>query len=167
MKFADPQRLLQPVRLAPGRPRRGFTLLECTAAIAILGAALVVTLQLQLAVAAQRRSAEQRQLAGWEVANLMERLSAEPYDRLTSDLTARYTLSPIVAERLRGAQLSIEVTASTPSTETAAASLPAKRVQVALTWHDRQGEPTAPVKLTAWRYPPAEQRRQASAEESP
>ena len=59
--------------------RRGMTLLELVVAGALLGTLLVVCLQLLAATAAQRRAADQRQLAVLEVGNVMERLAARPW----------------------------------------------------------------------------------------
>ncbi len=59
-----------------------MTLLELAVAGALLGTLLVVCLQLLQATAAQRRLADQRQLALLEVGNVLERLAARPWSDL-------------------------------------------------------------------------------------
>ncbi|MBL9123191.1 MAG: hypothetical protein JNG90_06130 [Planctomycetaceae bacterium] len=124
-------------------------------AIAILGVILGVVLQLQLIAAAQRRVAEQRQLAGWEVANVIERLKAEPYERLQQELAASMKLSPRANELLRDAQLTVEIAEVAPSAEATSPDIPSKRIHARLTWLDRHGKRPAPVELVAWAFPHA------------
>ncbi len=148
MNFVTPIRTGNRARHASAG-RRGFTLLECTAAIVILSAALVLSLQLQVAAAGQRRAAEQRQLAGREVANLMERLTAEPWSTLDSEHGRQLTLSERAVESLRDAKLTIEVTDQPTEKQVLA-----KRIHVALAWRGRSGELSSPVRLTSWIFAP-------------
>jgi hypothetical protein len=126
-------------------PRRGMTLLELAVACTLLGTLLVVCLQLLLATAAQRRAADQRQLALVEVGNVMERVAARRWDDLTSKTLDGGKPSGWLGERLPGAELKIEVTA--PSGEPIA-----KRITVSLRWQDRNGRYLPGVKIVTWRY---------------
>jgi hypothetical protein len=124
--------------------RRGIAVMELVVAGALLGTLLVVCLQLLTATAAQRRLADQRQLAVLEVGNAMERLAARPWTELKPEMVAPQ-LSPSVRERLPGAELKVEVTASSAEPD-------AKRIVVALRWQDRAGQFVSPVKIATWRW---------------
>jgi prepilin-type N-terminal cleavage/methylation domain-containing protein len=124
--------------------RRGMTLVELMVAAALLGAIMVVCLQLLAATAQQRRHADQRRLALLEVENAMERLAARPWNELTPQ-TAAAQLSPSIRGRLPGAELKAEVTAS-------AAEPLAKRIAVTLRWRDGSGQFTKPVTIVTWRW---------------
>jgi len=124
--------------------RRGMTLLELAVAGALLGTLLVVCLQLLAATAAQRRAADQRQLAVLEVENAMERLAARPWAELTPQAAAPQ-LSPSVRNRLPGAEWKIEVTPSP-------AEPLAKRIAVSLRWQDHAGQFVNPVRIVTWRW---------------
>jgi type II secretory pathway pseudopilin PulG len=125
--------------------RRGMTLLELAVAGTLLGTLLVVCLQLLQATAAQRRAADQRQLALVEVGNVLERVAARRWADLTSESVAGEKPSAWLGDRLPGAELKIELSA--PSGEPVA-----KRIAVALRWRDRNGRYLPPVKITTWRY---------------
>ena len=65
-------------------------------------------------VALERRAAEQRQRAVLEVANVMERITAYPFEEVTPDLTRRITLSTTAGRSLPDSDLSVEVSDSVP-----------------------------------------------------
>ncbi len=125
--------------------RRGMTMLEILCAGAMLGALLVVCLQLFSAAAGQRRAAQQRQAAIREAANVMERLDGLSFDRLTPEGVGRVQLCDEARQALPGAELEIQL--STPAGEPEA-----RRITVLLRWQDRTGRPLRPVRLVAWRY---------------
>lgn len=118
---------------------------------ALLGSLLVVCLQLIGAMAAQRRAADQRQLAVVEAGNIMERLAARPWIELTSKNVGqemeKEKLSPQAASRLPGAELKIEV--SQPANEP-----DVRRIVVSLRWQDAAGALLPPVRIATWRYQP-------------
>jgi len=122
-----------------------MTLLELAVAGALLGTLLVVCLQLLQASAAQRRSADQRQLALIEVGNVLERLAARPWAELTPKSVANEKPSAWLGNRLRDAELKIEVT-------TPAGDPDAKRIAVSLRWQDRNGRYLPPVGIATWRW---------------
>ena len=125
--------------------RRGMTLLELAVACTLLGTLLVVCLQLLSATAAQRRAADQRQLALIEVGNVLERVALRPWSDLTAKNLAGEKPSAWLGNRLPGAELKIEAVAS--STEPKA-----KRITVSLRWQDVAGRFLPPVAVTTWRW---------------
>ncbi|MHC5538961.1 type II secretion system protein [Singulisphaera rosea] len=130
--------------------RRAFTLIEITVISAMLVAAMATTLQVVSWVAIQRRATDRRQLAIQEVANLMERLAARPWNRLNAEGDQALALSDSARSGLPGARLEVDVDVL--------ASEGAKRIRMRLSWRNRAGTMEAPVRLTAWRYRGKEER---------
>jgi hypothetical protein len=122
-----------------------MTLVELAVAATMLGALLVVCLQLLAATAAQRRAIDQRQLAIFEVSNVLERIAARAWSDLTPEALAAEKPSAEAVEVLPEAELKVEVT--TPSAEPNA-----KRIAVSLRWQDRNSQFLPPVKISTWRY---------------
>jgi len=127
------------------RPRRGYLLVELIVSTAMLIVGMSLAVKVLGYVALQRRAAEHRQRAIQEAANVMERLTAYPFDEVTPERARALSISPTALESLTGAELVVEVSASQPGTGGAA-----KRIAVRLRWHDRSGEWEAPVRLTTW-----------------
>lgn len=126
---------------------RGFTLLECLVATGMLGVIFVLVGQWFAWDGVQRREAWQRQVATHEATNVLERLSLAPYETLTADNLAAIKLSPETqAWLIRGAlQVSVSET-TTPA--------PGKQLQVEVRWNGGHENPSAPVRLTTWRFAP-------------
>jgi hypothetical protein len=129
--------------------RRGIAVLELVVASALLGTLLIVCLQLLSVAAAQRRAADERQLALIEASNVVERLAVRPWNELTPKMPLPQ-LSPAVGSRLPGSELSVEVTAPDAQPDL-------KRIVVSLRWQDRAGQYVSPVKITTWRWKLKEQ----------
>jgi hypothetical protein len=146
---------LQHARGSLARTRRGSLLVEVAMAMALLMIAMALTVKVVGWVAHERRAAERRERAIAEVANLMERVTAYPFEQVTPELAARITLSEAARQSLKGAELTIDVAGQTAS---AAAQTAAKRIAIKLRWRDQSGEWVAPVRLTSW----IETRRTAS-----
>jgi hypothetical protein len=125
--------------------RRGSLLPELAMAGAMLTIAMTLTVKVLGYAGLQRRSADQRQRAILEVANIMERITAEPFDDITAERARRLSISPGAAGSLPGAALAVEVAEEQPAPDR-----PAKRIAVRLRWRDRSGEWKAPVRLTTW-----------------
>ena len=125
--------------------RRGSTILEMVVAATLVGMLLVICLQLCVATTAQRRVAAQRQCATVELANVMERVAARPWNELTAAALAAERLSPSAGGQLPGAELKIDV--STPAGEPEA-----KRLVASIVWREPNGRPLQPLTLTTWRY---------------
>ena len=127
------------------RPRRGSLLVEMTIAAAMLSVAMVMTVKVLGYAGQQRRSADQRQRAMLEVANVMERITAEPFDEVTAERARRLSITPAAAGSLPGAELAVEVKEERPGPDRSA-----RRIAVRLRWKGRSGEWEAPVRLTTW-----------------
>ncbi len=95
--------------------------------------------------ALQRRAAEQRQRAVQEAANVMERLTAYPFDEVTPERARAVSISPATLQSLPGAKLAVEVAPTQPGPGPSA-----KRIAVRLRWRNRAGDWEAPVRLTTW-----------------
>ena len=132
----------------PGRwPRRGSLLVEMTIAAAMLSVAMVMTVQVLGYSGQQRRASDQRQRAMLEVANLMERITAEPFDEVTAERARRLKIAPAAAGSLPGAELAVEVAGANAAPGPGGL---AKRIAIRLRWKGRSGEWEAPVRLTTW-----------------
>jgi len=127
--------------------RRGVTILEVTVAGVLLVAMMTVCLEFLQAAAAQRRAIRQRQTAIQEAANVMERLSARPWEELSPQGVAGLELSQAARSLLPDGKLAVEVIS--PADEPGA-----KQIVVAVGWEDDSGGSAWPIRLTAWRYRP-------------
>jgi hypothetical protein len=111
--------------------------------ILLLGVAMSSMVHVLGWVAAERRSVERRQLATQEAANLMEHLTAEPFEKLTADSARGLSVSDEARRRLPGAELAIDVDRKAAAEDT-------KRLAIRLRWRNKAGAWEAPVRLTAW-----------------
>ncbi len=127
--------------------RRGFTLLECLVAAAMLGVIFVLVGQWFSWDTFERREAWKRQLATQEAANVLERLSLTPYETLSADNLAAIKLSPETRAWLIDGALQVSVS------ETATPAH-GKQLQVEIGWGRSHENPPAPVRLTTWRFAP-------------
>jgi hypothetical protein len=120
-------------------------LLELALSAALLGALIVVSLQLLAALSAQRRTAERQAIAMQEAANLLERVSALPWREVTPERLADVRMSQGAQQALSGATATLSVT---PENGKPAA----KHVRVEIGWDDAAPRVDAPVRLHAWLY---------------
>ena len=123
--------------------RRGSTLLELIVATALLGVVFATVAPVFSWLAAERRAADQTQLASLEVANVMERLAQTPWETLSDVSTKNIALSESARKHLDEARLTVRVVEETGPPA-------AKRVNVELTWRNRADQFVAPMRLTAW-----------------
>jgi len=114
-------------------------------ATVLLMIAMTLTVKVLGWVALERRSAERRQRAVMEVANVMERITAYPFEEVNSTLARRITLSETARASLPDSELALDV-----SEGARAAGRAAKRIAVRLRWRGRSGLWDAPVRLTSW-----------------
>ncbi len=135
------------------RRRRGSLLAEVAMATVLLMVAMTLTVRVLGWVALERRSAERRQRALMEVANVMERITAYPFEEVTPALASRITLSETARRQLPDSELVLDVSDGDP-----AAGRTARRIAIRLRWRGRGGEWDAPVRLTSW----IERRRESS-----
>ena len=89
---------------------RGFTLIELTAAGAILATLVAVLIPLFAAIAGQRQSLRVRQAAAQEAANVMERLACLSWEDLTAREVDAARLSAEAQQVLPGGELKVEMT---------------------------------------------------------
>lgn len=127
------------------RSRRGSLLVEVTMSSVLLVIVMVLTVKVLGWVALERRGVERREQAVLEVANLMERVTARPYDAVTPGLARELAETARAAESLPDADLKIDIAESQPG-----AGRSAKRIAIQLRWRDQSGEWTGPVHLTSW-----------------
>ncbi len=125
--------------------RRGSLLPEMAISGIMMMVAMGLTVKVLGQAGQQRRSADQRQRAVLVVANIMERITAEPFDGVTAERARRLSLSPGSSAALPGAELAVEVNDETP-----APGRSARRIAVRLRWKGRSGEWEAPVRLITW-----------------
>ena len=131
--------------LRPRPGRRGYVLIEVAMAAMMLMAAMALAVKLIAGVGLERRSAERRMWAVQEVANLAERVAAEPFDKLNPERIKALATEAKADSVLPGAEWTAEVADAGPT--------PAgKRVVLGLRWKDRSGGWVAPVRLTSWVY---------------
>lgn len=126
------------------RARRGALLLETAISALMLMIAMALAAKVTASLAAERRAWDRRGVATVEVANVLERIAARPFDALDVGPVGGLSLSPAASGTLPGAELTAEV-ADEP-----AGDLPARRVIVRLRWRNRAGDWDAPVRLVTW-----------------
>jgi hypothetical protein len=130
------------------RPRhrlRGSLLVEVAMGTVLLMITMTMTVKVLGWVAQERHSAERRQRALLEVANVMERISAYRFEDLTPDLARRIKLSETARGHWSDSELTVEFTDSP-----AGDGPPARRVALELRWRGRSGLWDRPVRLCAW-----------------
>lgn len=132
-------------RRAVAATRRGYTLIELTIASLLLGTAMGLIAPALIWIARERRAADRRQEALQEVQNVLERLTARPWETVTADLAGETQLDERLRDQLPEAKLSVEVAEVPDDAE-------AKRVSVELRWENGPERAAAPVRLTAWMY---------------
>ena len=127
--------------------RRGVSLIELAAAGVLLAVILAVCAQFFRATAIQRRGLEARRVAMQEVANLMERLCARPWEEITPESPGPIEPSEEGRKALADGQVEIDV--FQPDDEPSA-----KRITVVLRWQPQPDQPPRSVRLVAWKYRP-------------
>jgi hypothetical protein len=130
-----------------GRTRRGAILADVGLAAIVLLVAMSLMLKVLAIVAHERRDADHRQRAALEVANLMERITAHPFDRVTPELARGMTVSETARQGLPDCELAIDVKDGewAPSKDG-----DARRISITLRWRGPSGQWQQPVRLTSW-----------------
>lgn len=119
--------------------RSGFTVIECCAASALLAAALTAVVTLLTSVARQRQAAGWQAQAVIEADNLLERLTAEPYDELTEEIAAM-DVRDSVAERLPNVAVEARIVEEAGR----------KRLEVSISWRGPHSEQARRHRLVTW-----------------
>jgi Tfp pilus assembly protein PilE len=134
------------------KSRRGAMLFELMIVGIVLGAAMLVTVPTLGLMVRERRTTEQRQRALAEASNILERLVAQPWERIVGGVDQNGELAANLQRQFPGAQLHVSVQPVPDETTV-------KRVTVELSWNDQAGRRVSPVRLTTWVHRP---RRNAS-----
>jgi hypothetical protein len=129
--------------------RRGSLILEVVVALTILATAMTGAAQLLLLCAQGKQDADHLLAAQLEAANVLERVAAMRYDDVTEQAAQDFKLSSGSEAALPSAQLKTQVIES-PSAE-----LPYKRIVAEVSWLGA-GDDRISVRLTGWKYAPAE-----------
>jgi hypothetical protein len=138
--------------------RRGIYLLEMAVAGVLLLAVMMLCVRYFAVTATQRRALDHRQAALGEAANIMERITAQPWSDLTAEGLTKISLSTETKLALPDGELKIDLADedARPSPPTplpkGEGKLEAKRITVTIRWQDDQGQWSQPVRLAAWRY---------------
>ena len=125
------------------RRLRGVTILELIVTLGLLGVMLATLAPTLTWVHAQRRAANQRELATQELANLLERFMSHPWEEIISENTSEIELVTEIAARLPNAELIATVTED--SNEPIS-----KQVKLELDWTNPQGDRVRPIRLSAF-----------------
>jgi prepilin-type N-terminal cleavage/methylation domain-containing protein len=132
------------------RHPRGITLIEVTAAIAVVSILALLVTQLLQSMAVQQRNLERQMAARLWIANLLDRELAAPFAEVEPGESA-IEVEAAVERLLPGALAAMNVE------EVIAADLPAKRITVMLTWGDANAPSAGQAKLVGWKYPSAQE----------
>lgn len=124
--------------------RRGMFLIELAVAGVLLLAFTMLCAKYFAVTAMQRKALNQRQTALNEAANIMERITAGPWDDLTTEGLAKISLSPETKSALPEGELKIDLADEDEKPA-------AKRITVTIHWRDQAGGWFEPVRLCAWR----------------
>jgi uncharacterized protein (DUF58 family) len=126
--------------------RRGVIMVEVIVGCALVAVLLALCVQLLSVTALERRGVERRAIALEQAANLIERVSAMPFEQITPQRLGEIKLAEEVEAILPKAAVTWSV-ADEPG------DVPAKRVRVEIAWTGLGGRAESPARLTYWAYP--------------
>lgn len=129
-----------------GRPRGGYTLIELALSLLVLLAAMGVTVRVLGWVGKDRRAADRRQWAVQTAGNVMERVSAGPFEKVTTGEANTIAAAAGAGRVLPDAAWEVAV-------DEVKEPAPGKRVTLRLRWRETGLGLSGPVRLTAWVYP--------------
>jgi type II secretory pathway pseudopilin PulG len=122
-----------------------FTLLELSVAAALIAALLVTTIQMLHALDEFRNSSRRRIYAGQAVAVVSEQVANMSWGELTTEAAQKVTIPDKLRPYVADGKLVVEVAEETNPT--------AKRITSTMSWEERKGRKTAPIRLTTWVFP--------------
>ncbi len=127
---------------------RGFTIAELIIAMLLLTTVSAVLVPVVQLAARQRQAVRQRQLALNLAENTLEAALLRNWDDLTTERLSTMHIADltVLAVPLPGLTRNILVT-DRPSDE-------ARQITVEIRWRNHAGDWTAPVRLSAWAFPP-------------
>ncbi|HUY91371.1 MAG TPA: hypothetical protein VMV10_21715 [Pirellulales bacterium] len=124
-------------------------MVELCATCALLATAIPLTVAALGAVAQQRSGVELRQRAIETADNLLERLSAEPWDRLSPDRLAEFALAAAAEQALPDGELKLAL-ARFPRRPGPPGEPAAKRIDLELSWRASAARVRNRVRLSGW-----------------
>jgi hypothetical protein len=125
--------------------RRAMSLVEMTAALVVMGAAMVALVEFVGLAKNQRRMSHQRLAALMEVGNQAERLALLDWNATAPDKLMTWQPSPLMAAEIPTADCRIHVVEEEQSPA-------ARRIELSIGWMNAAGQPVEPVSLTVWKY---------------
>ncbi len=140
-------------RFRSGKPcgsRRGSLLAEVGISMVVLVIVMGLTVKVLATIAQERRAAADRQLGALEAGNLMERITAHPFDQVTPELARSISVSDLTRRSLRDCEMAVDLSGGEKN---ATGVQSAKRVMIRLRWKGAGGQWQAPVRLTSWIEP--------------
>lgn len=120
---------------------RGFLLVELIVALVLLGAVTTIVVPTLGWMGVENRRSLQRQEAAQGLNNLLDQFTTRPYKEITQDAANDIELPEALTRQLPGAELKIAVNETEPGI---------KRIRVELAWNQRNGNPLAPMRVSAW-----------------
>jgi Tfp pilus assembly protein PilE len=127
------------------KSKRGITIVEITAAAAMLAVLLATSAQVMRSLATRQEAAARRAMALQTVEAVLEEFSNRPWDELTPATAGQVTLPEVATMHLPGASVAATVADVTDP-------VAAKRLAIELQWNSPTGQPARPVQLTTWVY---------------
>jgi len=118
-------------------------MIELCVAAAMLAAALSVVVTMLGAVARQRRAAELHGRALEEADNLLERLTAEPWEAITPERITELGFAAKIADALPEGELRIDMTSPGGAPAT-------RRIDLTVGWRAAVGQSVHRLRLTTW-----------------
>jgi hypothetical protein len=128
------------------RRTRGITMIEVTAAIALVSVLALLVAQLLRSMAVQQRHLEQHLVARQLAANLLEAELSRPFADLELGVSS-IDVPPAVERLLPRASVSLHVAMH------AEEKSPGKRLAVAVDWGEADSPTAGRVQLAAWKFP--------------
>jgi prepilin-type N-terminal cleavage/methylation domain-containing protein len=132
---------------ATRQTRRGVTLVEVSVAIVLLGVMAGLIVEAQTVRGRLQRAMHWRELATIEAGNLMEQVTALPWDDLNEEKLATMKLSDGLRQALPKAALHLAVDPVTGTDQPES-----RRIRLEIDWPGPTGEVVRPVRLTSWVY---------------
>lgn len=127
------------------RRTRGISMIEVTAAIAVVSILALLVTQLLQSMAVQQRQLERQMAARLWIANLLDQHLATSFAKVEPGESAM-EVETAVERLLPGAEATINVE------EVIAADLPAKRITVMLTWGESNTPSAGQATLVGWKF---------------
>ena len=125
--------------------RRGTTLVEVICGSVLLATIASVSVPLLSWIALERRALLAREEASAYVANLMDEITAGPWEDISNESLAGVEPISWIRNQLRRPEMKLDVAVDPDDPD-------AKRVTIELAWANRGGHRVTPVRLTSWVY---------------